>query len=79
MDGVNISLVCKRSESNEHFGSLCAVGSGRSGSAVDFPPSAESFSRLICYLVLILSEGQSDAACEPLGPVTFGNLRHIEG
>jgi len=62
VDGVNIYLRCKRSESHGHFGNPCAVGDGRSGSAEDFSPSTGSSCSLICYLILILSEGQSAEA-----------------
>jgi hypothetical protein len=79
VDGGNISLGCKRSESNGHFGSPCAVGGAGSGSAVDFSPSTGSSCRLICYLVLILSEGQSGEAWEPSDAVTFGNRESLNG
>jgi len=70
---IYVSLGGNRSESNGHFSSSCAVGGGRIGSAVDFPPSTGSSCRLICYLILTLSEGQLDEAWEPSDPVTFGN------
>jgi hypothetical protein len=78
VDGVHISLGCKKSESNGHYGSPCAVGGGRCGYAVDIPPRTGSSSRLICYLILILSEWQSGEAWGTIRPSKFRKSRKIE-